>query len=73
MSNIVEIFQTNISHFKDVAKITSTIQGHFPYYDTNFDLEDRDNILRIEAAEPIDAPRICELLSQAGFRGTLLP
>ncbi|QQX75973.1 MULTISPECIES: hypothetical protein [Aequorivita] len=72
MGNIVEIFQTNISNFKDAAKITSTIQGHFPFYDTNFDLEDSDNILRIEAAEPIDASGICELLSKAGFKGTLL-
>lgn len=72
MSNIVEIFQTNVTCFNDASYIVEKIQRNFPFYTTNFDLEDRDNILRIEATLPINTSEICDLLSKEGFTGILI-
>ncbi|WP_455169200.1 hypothetical protein [Aegicerativicinus sediminis] len=45
---MVEIFKTNISKKKEANSILEKLSFCFPNYRMNFDLEDCDNILRVE-------------------------
>lgn len=45
----VKIFKTNVINDQDALKIVAFLLKIYPFYKINFDLEDRDNILRIEA------------------------
>jgi len=45
----VEIFKTNIQNNRDADKITTSLLALYPIYKINFDLEDEENILRVEA------------------------
>ncbi|MFB9078935.1 hypothetical protein ACFFLS_10450 [Flavobacterium procerum] len=49
---IVEIFKTNVEKETETNYIIAVIKRQFPSYKINFDLEDRDKILRVEALEP---------------------
>ncbi|KQB40448.1 hypothetical protein [Flavobacterium aquidurense] len=49
---VVEVFKTNVQKESDKNYVIAVIQTHFPDYKINFDLEDCDKILRIEAVEP---------------------
>lgn len=44
----VKIFKTNVRNDKDAAKIATALITQYPLYKINFDLEDCDNILRVE-------------------------
>jgi hypothetical protein len=45
---VVEVFKTNVTTKNEAKKIISTLQILLPLAKINFDLEDCDNILRIE-------------------------
>lgn len=45
---MVEIFKTDISTEKEAKKVKRKLENLFPDYKINFDLEDCDNILRLE-------------------------
>jgi hypothetical protein len=45
---VVEVFKTNITAKKDAKKIINALQILLPLAKINFDLDDYDNILRIE-------------------------
>tara|TARA_R110002050_G_scaffold34230_1_gene86574 strand:+ start:14085 stop:14333 length:249 start_codon:yes stop_codon:yes gene_type:complete len=45
---IVEIFKTNVNNQRLASMIISDLNQLYPEYRINFDLEDCDNILRIE-------------------------
>lgn len=45
----VKIFKTNVRNDNDVANIVTSLLKIYPVYKINFDLEDIDNILRVEA------------------------
>jgi hypothetical protein len=45
---VVEVFKTNVTSKKDANEIISILQILLPLAKINFDLEDCDNILRIE-------------------------
>jgi hypothetical protein len=45
---IVEIFKTNVQNDKDADKIITSLLALYPVYKINFDLEDEENILRVE-------------------------
>jgi len=47
----VKIFKTNIRNVKDAAEILISLLAIYPLYKINFDLDDIDNILRIEAEQ----------------------
>lgn len=51
---IVEIFKTNVKNQLLANKIVSELYQLYPDYRINFDLEDCDNILRIEGRNTID-------------------
>ncbi len=71
---MVEVFRTNVRTSKEAKVVLKRLQTAFPGYRANFDLEDRDNILRIETAEKtINRDRLIRLLREESFEITVLP
>lgn len=64
---MVEIFKTNIEEEKLAKKLTSKLLRHFPQCKINFDLQDCDNILRIEGNE-IVAEKIIQVVNTNGYQ-----
>jgi len=62
----VEVFKTNVRTRKKADMVASHIKSILPAGKINFDLEDRDRILRIEARE-IHVQPIVNLLLNLGF------
>lgn len=48
---MVEVFKTNIEKRKNAKRVLMLLSQRFPNYRINFDLEDCDNILRVENPE----------------------
>ncbi|PWJ58054.1 hypothetical protein CLV98_105236 [Dyadobacter jejuensis] len=47
--SIIEVFKTNVMDGKQAEKIIRRLNVFFPKHKINFDLEDCDNILRVES------------------------
>ena len=45
---MVEVFKTNITSERKAEQVLQLISSEFPSYKVDFDLEDCDNILRVE-------------------------
>ncbi len=60
---MVEIFKTDIRSHKQSERIRRRLEHRFPDYRINFDLEDRDNILRVENVK-IEVAQIIEVLAK---------
>ena len=67
---MVEIFKTNIDCPEAAAKIKQLLLGQFPHYIVNFDLDDCDKILRIEA--PVITNTIIQLLNSEHYTCEIL-
>lgn len=63
---MVEIFKTDVRKKRDALAILQLLADHFPGAEINFDLMDKDNILRIHT-EPNDATLVIQLLNNKGF------
>lgn len=63
---MIEIFKTNVQNESDTIMIIKSIQEYFHDHLINFDLEDCDKILRIEANQ-IESNKIIELLNILSF------
>jgi hypothetical protein len=63
---MVEIFKTNVRRKADTNYIITFLKSLFPDYKVNFDLEDCDKILRVEA-DKIDCINIVKSLNYMGF------
>ncbi|WP_010250524.1 hypothetical protein [Myroides injenensis] len=64
----VEIFKTNIQNDKVADKITISLLALYPVYKINFDLEDEENILRIEANKfKIETEEIIDYMIGLGY------
>lgn len=70
---MVEVFKTNVTSEHQAKRLVGVIEGHFDGYKVNFDLEDRDRILRIEVQETIDANTLINLLKDMGVKAEVLP
>ncbi len=71
---MVEVFKTNIQTEKEADFILEKLQKEFPNFKINFDLEDCDNILRMETADiVIDGAPVIDLVSRYGFKINVLP
>ncbi|MES2747638.1 MAG: hypothetical protein V4648_04625 [Bacteroidota bacterium] len=68
---MVEVFKTNVSEESQSQAIVSTLSQQFPSFKINFDLEDCDNILRVEA-NILDPIKIIELLHSNGYNCEIL-
>ncbi|MCV9927047.1 hypothetical protein OIU83_05265 [Flavobacterium sp. LS1R49] len=63
---MIEIFKTNVQNQIDTNIIIKNVLEYFPDHKVNFDLEDCDKILRIEANE-IEPGKIIELVNTLSF------
>lgn len=59
------IFKTTVKKKKDVKTITRIFEENEAILHFNFDLEDRDKILRVKS-EKLEAPEILSLISHLG-------
>ena len=50
---MVEVFKTNVQGCEESKQLIQKLLEHFPCCTINFDLEDCDNILRIESEAEI--------------------
>ncbi|WP_286862370.1 MULTISPECIES: methyltransferase type 11 [Sphingobacterium] len=64
----VEIFKTNVCKYREAQQIVTTLLGLFSAYKINFDLDDDENILRIESSQSdIDASRVMKQMFDWGY------
>ena len=69
--SVVEVFKTNVEHETEAKELVEMLRQRFPGSRVNFDLQDRDRILRVEDKEvPIDT--IVGIMKTAGFVCTVL-
>ncbi len=63
---MVEIFKTNVDCREKAENCLQSLKLLFPKYRINFDLDDCDHILRVEA-EHIEIHKIIVSMADAGF------
>jgi hypothetical protein len=63
---MVEVFKTNVNEVEPSEKLIRQLVIHFPGSLINFDLEDCDKILRVEA-ENIVSEKIIKILNANGY------
>jgi len=71
---MIEVFKTNVddSRFADI--LVEHIQRTFQGYEANFDLQDRDKILRVKnATGVVNGDRLIRMLDRFGFYAEVLP
>ncbi len=61
------IFRTNIGTKKKVKSLHPVFQDYDPIMRWTVDTEDRDHVLRIEAAEHLEEWQVIRLLNKRGF------
>ena len=70
---MIEVFKTNVRARSHAKMLVSQIQQAFSNYEANFDLDDRDNILRIQCATgQIQPSGLIALLKDFGFNAEVL-
>lgn len=68
---MIEIFKTNVTDNQSALHIVNQIQNKIEGAKVNFDLDDCDNILRVEHSS-IDVKMISQIISEIGFFAILL-
>jgi hypothetical protein len=68
---MIEVFKTNVETTTDADSILDMLSGLFPASKINFDLQDCDNILRVEGKD-FSSDKIVTLLKENGFHCTVL-
>ena len=68
---MVEVFKTNINKVKQSKMLIRKLNEHYPESNISFDLQDCDNVLRVEG-EDICSEKIIELLTIDGYRCEIL-
>lgn len=70
---MVEVFKTNVTSNHQAKQLVNLLQDYFDGYKVNFDLDDCDHILRVEApSEPVEPQPLIRLLSEMGVRAEVL-
>lgn len=72
---MVEVFRTNVIDPSDATYIISQIRKKFSTYKVNFDLDDCDNILRVESpgSNNIATGELIKLVHKMGYQMEILP
>ena len=71
---MIEVFKTNITHQWEAQKLIEEVQTVFDGYIANFDLDDCDNILRVEVESGIiRSETLIEFLNTFGCLAEVLP
>ncbi|MDG3581836.1 methyltransferase type 11 [Galbibacter pacificus] len=74
MNNTIEVFSTNIRTKKQADKLLRRLKNRCPSYQINFDLEDCDNILRVESHNgQIDIRTVLKIVKNLGLTARVLP
>jgi len=68
---MVEVFKTNVAEIAQSKILIEQLYHHFPESKINFDLDDCDKILRVEA-DNIFPKIVIELLNQNGYHAEVL-
>jgi len=71
MEAMVEVFRTNVRRKRQAKAVMDILSKQFPLFRINFDLEDCDNILRVEG-ENICPESIAELVAENGYECDVL-
>lgn len=64
----IEVYKTDVHEVSTARMILDEIRRSHPNSDPSFDLEDCDNVLRIEDTSGVDSSVIVEILQNHGFR-----
>ncbi len=69
----IELFKTDVQYAQKAGELLRILLGKYPAYKMNFDLNDRDNLLRVESRTGgIDIAGIIELMRASGHFAELL-
>jgi hypothetical protein len=63
---MVEVFVTNVKRVATAKEIVALLLENFPDSKINFDLEDRDKVLRVEG-ENFQPGKVMMLVNETGF------
>jgi hypothetical protein len=63
---MVEVFKTNVQRKQQSKMLLGVLYETFPLLKINFDLSDRDKVLRVEG-DNLEALRIMVLVKEYGF------
>lgn len=66
MKMIVEVFKTNVNEIDTSEQLIKQVLDQFPQSRVNFDMEDCDRILRVEA-DTVVPEKIIEILKSNGY------
>lgn len=70
----IAVYKTNVDSKEAAEPIISTIQHQIGECEVSFDLEDRDNVLRVESMNgPIDESALEDIFKRYGRRIEPLP
>jgi hypothetical protein len=69
--HMVEVFRTNVRRKRQAKTVMDILSKQFPLFRINFDLEDCDNILRVEG-ENICPESIAGLVTENGYECDVL-
>ena len=71
---MIEVFKTDVADARSAARIVDALHARCLLYVANFDLEDRDRVLRVNCIlGQVDAPEVIALLELHGFAAQVLP
>jgi hypothetical protein len=71
---MVEVFKTNVSDKLSASRLLAALHADHLLYVANFDLEDRDRVLRVKCLiGEVDARCVIALLNEYGFAAEILP
>lgn len=65
--NTIEVYKTNVEEISRARMILDEIRKSHPDCDPSFDLEDCDNVLRIEDTSGVNRSIIEEIIQNHGF------
>ena len=68
---MVEAFKTNVQKKAQSKRLLCILSEAFPSFKINFDLSDRDKVLRVEG-DNLEALRIMVLVKEYGFKCEVL-
>jgi hypothetical protein len=71
VSKMVEVFKTNVRHVDQSMMLVLKLKNRLPGCYINFDLEDCDNVLRVEG-EKFSAEAVIRVLNSCGFKCEVL-
>jgi hypothetical protein len=71
ISKMVEVFKTDVQHVDQSVMLVRKLNDHIPACCINFDLEDCDNVLRVEG-EKFSAEAVIRILNSCGFKCEVL-